>query len=337
VRKLGKWARAIIALLALLAVGTFVAMPRVGASGPLPQVASPGHLVRAMPTIHDARIPLGTNGDCVLPVVIAVTCVGVGEPMTYGGGPIQPDAAVYIVYWGWNGNDPSGEAAYQQAFFDGLGGSAWAGTQTQYCDATSDPVGLNCAAGATHVGNPTGLLKGTWSDNTDPIPTSPTDADIQAEAVRAAAHFGNTSAAANASTQYIIDTPHGNSTSGFGTQWCAYHGSAGSSYGALSYTDFPYITDAGASCGENFVNAGPAGLLDGVSIVGGHEFAESETDPSPPSGWTDLAGAETGDKCAWIQLGPGASADVTLSTGTFAVQSLWSNAANGGLGGCSLG
>jgi serine protease len=187
------------------------------------------------------------------------------------------------------------------------------------------------------VGNPTGLLKGTWSDNTDPIPTSPTDADIQAEAVRAAAHFGNTSAAANASTQYIIDTPHGNSTSGFGTQWCAYHGSAGSSYGALSYTDFPYITDAGASCGENFVNAGPAGLLDGVSIVGGHEFAESETDPSPPSGWTDLAGAETGDKCAWIQLGPGASADVTLSTGTFAVQSLWSNAANGGLGGCSLG
>ena len=326
-----------MALLALAGVGPFAFTAGVGASAALRRATSPRHLIHAMPTVHDARIPLGPDGDCVLPVAVAVTCVGVGEPMTYGGGPIEPDAAIYIVYWGWNGNDPSGEAAYQQAFFNGLGGSAWAGTQSQYCDSTADPAGLTCAAGATHVGNPPGLLKGTWTDNTDAIPASPTDADIQAEAVRAAAHFGNTSAGANASTEYIVDTPHGNSTSGFGTQWCAYHGSAGSSYGALSYTDFPYIPDAGASCGENFVNAGAAGLLDGVSIVAGHEFAESETDPVPPSGWTDLAGAETGDKCAWIQVGPGASADLTLGTGTFAVQSLWSNSANGGLGGCSLG
>ena len=77
-------------------------------------------------------------------------------------------------------------------------------------------------------------------------------------------------------------------------------------------------------------------MLDGVSIVGGHEFAETETDANPPSGWTDTAGAETGDKCAWIQAGPGASANVTLSSGTFAVQSLWSNAANSGAGGCVL-
>jgi serine protease len=254
--------------------------------------------------------------------------------MTWGGGPIQAAPAVYIVFWGWNGRDPSGQGAYQQAFFNGAGGSQWNSSQTQYCD-NSDVTGTTCGAGATHVGNPAGLLKGTWSDNTNAVPHNPDDAAIQAEAARAAQFFGNTTSASNASTQYIIDTPQGNSTTGFATQWCAYHGGASSSFGTLSYTDFPYITDAGASCGQNFVNSGSAGLLDGVSIVGGHEFAESETDPVPPSGWTDTTGAETGDKCAWISTGPGASTNVTLSTGRFAVQSLWSNSANAGAGGCA--
>ncbi len=325
------------ALAAMLAIGAAaLALTQTAPASASGMLTGALPRIHAMPTIHDARVPLNSNGDCVLPVVISVTCVGVGVPMTYAGGAIQSSPAVYIVFWGWNGNDPSGQAAYQERFFQGAGGSAWNSSQTQYCDSSADPVGLTCAAGATHVGNPSGLLKGTWSDNTNPVPANPTDADIQAEAVRAAANFGNTGAASNANTQYIIDTPQGNSTSGFATSWCAYHGSASSSYGALSYTDFPYITDAGTSCGENFVNAGSAGLLDGVSIVGGHEFAESETDTNPPSGWTDIAGAETGDKCAWIQAGPGAAADVSLSTGSFAVQSLWSNAANAGAGGCAI-
>lgn len=287
----------------------------------------------SMPTLDVSRAVRSHPEDCVLPVVVSVACVGYGTPMTYASGPIQSAPAVYIVFWGWT-SDPAGVASYQEAFFNGAGGSQWNQSQTQYCNQTTDPLGTTCAAGATHVGNPTGLLKGTWSDNTNAVPQSPDDAAIQAEAARAAAHFGNTTATSNASAQYIIDTPHGNSTTGFGTQWCAYHGMVASGYGGLSYTDFPYIPDAGSSCGQNIVNSGSAGLLDGVSIVGGHEFAESETDPSPPNGWTDTIGAETGDKCAWIQAGPGAVTDVTLSSGTFAVQSLWSNAANSGLGGC---
>jgi serine protease len=252
--------------------------------------------------------------------------------MTWGGGAVQTNPAVYIVYWGWNGNDPAGEAAYQQSFFSSIGGTAWPASQTQYCE-NATALGTTCTAGP-YAGNPSGVLKGTWADNTDPIPNSPTDADIQAEAVRAAAHFGNTTAASNASTQYVVDTPHGNSTSGFNTSWCAYHGMASSSFGGLSYTDFPYIPDAGANCGQNFVNSGSAGDLDGVSIVGGHEFAESVTDPDPGYGWTDTIGAETGDKCAWISFGPGAATDVSTGGGSFAVQSLWSNDDNSGAGGC---
>ena len=85
----------------------------------------------------------------------------------------------------------------------------------------------------------------------------------------------------------------------------------------------PYITDAGPNCGENFINAGPAGLLDGVSIVGGHEQAEAITDPNPPTGWSGGSG-EIGDLCAWASN----STDITLATGTFAVQPLWSDVAN---------
>ena len=110
----------------------------------------------------------------------------------------------------------------------------------------------------------------------------------------------------------------------------------GAQRGPVAFTNMPYVTDMGASCGENFVNAGSAGLLDGVTIVGGHEYAETLTDHFPAGGWIDSAGYENGDKCAWISSGQGASADLALGSGTFAVQSTWANDFNGGAGGCEL-
>jgi hypothetical protein len=83
------------------------------------------------------------------------------------------------------------------------------------------------------------------------------------------------------------------------------------------------MTDAGGNCGENSVNSGSGGVLDGVSIVEGHELAESITDPLL-NAWFDAGGNEIGDKCAWTSL-----ANVTTYGGTFAMQPLWSNAANG--------
>jgi serine protease len=151
--------------------------------------------------------------------------------------------------------------------------------------------------------------------------------------VRAAQHFGNTTTASNASVQYVIATATGNSSSGFGRQYCAYHSSTSSSVGNVAYTNLPYITDAGASCGSDFNGLGPDA---GITIVSGHEMGETITDQFPNGGWLDSGGAENGDKCAWISSGQGASADISLSTGTFAVQSLWSNAFNGGAGGCVL-
>ena len=240
---------------------------------------------------------------------------------------------VYLVYWGsqWNSNDPSNEAATQQGFFNGVGGSAWNNSVTQYCEGVA--AGTVFCNGGTAATNPSGVLGGVWYDNTSKAPSHPSQSQLAQEAVRAAAHFGNKTAASNSTVQYAVNTATHNNSRGFGVQYCAWHSSTSSSYGTLAYTNMPYITDAGTSCGANFSGLG---LAAGITIVGGHEFAETETDIFPSGGWVDSAGYENGDKCAWISSGQGAAADISLGTGTFAVQSLWSNAFNSNKGGCVL-
>lgn len=218
-------------------------------------------------------------------------------PLINGGGPVQTSPIVYIVFWGWT-SDPSGEQTYLKDFLSTVGGTPWLNTVTQYSSA----------------GNPTALYGGSWSDSTT-IPASPTDAQIQAEALSAATHF---SVGTSVNVQIVVATPTGHSTAGFGTSFCAYHGAI-SADPNVTYTNLPYMTDAGSACGANSVS----GPLDGVSIVEGHELAESITDPLL-NAWKDAGGNELGDKCAWTDL-----SDISTSLGNFAVQPLWSNAANG--------
>jgi hypothetical protein len=254
----------------------------------------------------------------------------------HGGNPGVETGAdkVYLVYWGsqWNSDDPSGEAAIQQSFFNGVGGSSWNKSVTQYCQGVATGTTF-CGSTGVHATNPNGVLGGVWADNAVAAPAHPSQSQLAAEAVRAAAQFGNTTVAANSTVQYVINTATGNSSSGFGTQYCAWHSSTSSSYGNLAYTNMPYITDAGASCGAGFNGLGQNA---GITIVGGHEFGETETDIFPSTGWTDSGGAENGDKCAWLSSGQGAAANITLSTGSFPVQSLWSNAFNSNAGGCVM-
>lgn len=262
---------------------------------------------------------------------------GGGNNLSYHGGVggigVETAPAVYLVLFGsqWS-NDPSGEATIVTNFLNGVGGSGWLNSVVQYCQGVATGT-VFCNGAGQAAGNPRGILAGVWVDNGSLAPSRPSQSDLAAEAVAAAAHFGNTTAASNATVQYVIATATGNNSSGFGTQYCAYHSSASSTYGRVAYTNLPYITDAGPSCGANFNGLGPKA---GITIVEGHELAETISDQFPNGGWLDGSGAENGDKCAWISTGQGASANISLSTGTFAVQSLWSNAFNNNSGGCVL-
>ncbi len=266
---------------------------------------------------------------------------------------------VYLVFWGsqWGSQsanssgydaysgDPSGVAPDLQAFFAGLGtgGETWSGVMTQYCQGLSNGA-TSCPASAQHVGYPSGgALAGVWEDASAAAPSQASATQIAQEAINAATHFGNTTQSSNRDTQYFIVSPHGTNPDNWrNSGFCAWHDYTGDSYGIsnpdgwLAFTNLPYIPDAGTSCGQNFVNSGSGGTLDGVTIVGGHEYAETITDQYPAGGWTDSSGNEDGDKCAWISSGPGASQDITLTTGAFAVQSTWANDFNGGAGGCEV-
>jgi serine protease len=215
------------------------------------------------------------------------------------GGPVQNAPVVYLDFWGW-GSDPSGEQSYLTGFLSSVGGNPWLASVGEFGGGSSPS------------------LAGTWSDPAG-VPSAPSDDQIQAEAANAAAHFGT---GGSVNVEIVVATPTGHSTPGFGTQWCAYHGAV-SSNPNITYTDLPYMTDAGGSCGAGSVTGN---ALDGVSIVEGHELAETITDPLL-NAWYDAGGQENGDKCAWTGLH-------TISTpgGTFAVQPLWSNAANGCVG-----
>jgi hypothetical protein len=75
-----------------------------------------------------------------------------------------------------------------------------------------------------------------------------------------------------------------------------------------------------------FLNHDARGVLDAFSIVAGHEYAETLTDQFPRGGWTNpVSGDEVADTCAWIASGPGRAANLSLPTGKFAMQSMWSN------------
>lgn len=309
---------------------------------------------------------IGKRGDSL--TAASAQSADAGNLIYHGGvggvGVLSGTPRVYLVFWGsqWgtqttNGQgdvtlsgDPMNAAPDLQEFMKGLGtsGETWSGVMTQYCEGVFMGSQSCPTTGNAHVAYPgRGVLAGVWADESAPAPFQPNGHQIGLEAVSAATHFGNTSQTANSDAQYVIISPSGTHPDGFNTpsaQFCAWHDSTGdnslsggavdSPYGQLTFTNLPYVTDAGTNCGENFVNPGPAGTLDGVTIVEGHEYAETLTDPYPPMGWVDISGSEDADKCAWIKSGPGASQNLTLSTGSFAVQSTWANDDNGGSGGC---
>ncbi len=260
-----------------------------------------------------------------------------GTNLVYQGGAVETTPVVYISWWGtqWNTGFSTGGYTSKQAqtyitdFFNNIGGTSWDNINTQYCQGIA--IGsTSCGSGGTHITNPTGQLAGTWVDTTS-VPNHPTQSQIQNAATRLMNHFGGY----NANATYFVFTPTRHSMSGFGTSWCAWHDEPTSGTN-MAYAYMPYIPDAGANCGMNFVNptnnSYGNGYFDGFSIVGGHEYAEAMTDPHPERtttnfGWitsTGSNGEEIGDLCAWASN----STDITVGSHSDAVQPLWSNASS---------
>jgi len=256
-------------------------------------------------------------------------CLEPNCDVTYNNGPVQHSPKVYVVFWGPTWQTNAGEEAsanYLLSFYQGLGTNSdnWSRITSQYGDGTGAPAFTGSVFVASYV-------------DTSAPPAEVTEDDVAAEGEAAASHFGITDLAddqvvvASQSGTCFSDGFAGSSCQPVAAKYCAWHAATADGSTGLSFTNLPYQLDAGGQCGEDFINAG--GTWDGFSMVGGHEYAESVTDPQPETGWIDtadtLSGGEVADKCAWAGAGWGGGdpdGDITLPTGAFAVQSLWSNA-----------
>ena len=292
------------------------------------------------------------------------------ETLSYGGGidgiGVQDGgkSKVYLVFYGsqWgtqstdaNGNakfsgDPDGGASVAQQMFKGIGtnNELWSADLTQWCDgagvssgATSCPTNLPASQYINYQSG--GVLAGVWEDNAGASPSAATGHQLGQEAVNAAAHFGNTTAAANRDAYYVILSPTGTNPDSYQGQYCAWHdyngdstltgGAVTSPYGDIAFSNQPYNMDSGAGCGVGFVNS--PGTLDGYTITMGHEWHEMMSDQNPAGGWTNNTGSsyngqENSDECAWLSPGTaGGAANISFgSFGTYPEQASWSNDTN---------
>ena len=349
------------------AVGVFtvaLVIQAVPASASSPPAHRPIYMADAN---HQGAASLQPPPVCCLPIPQDVTGplpVPAMVNMAYFGGHVQVAPKIYLVLWGWGetgafdhanpgmpASDPDGAGQRMLNFIKALGGTTWAGVQTQYYETVN---GTN-----TTISNPANQFGGVWYDNTNPIHDNLADIELAQEAQRAVAHFGTTGLL---NSQFIIATPQKDNAAGFnsGAGYCAWHDyTVPSVYPGvqqgISFTNMPYVLNLGESCGEHSVNAGYwAGLLDGFTIVLGHEIEETVTDPGAEEtaadgtqlgAWFDFAGWENGDKCAWTgdtfgltnpTVFPGGLNNIKGNDGKlYPVQSLWSNDAAGGAGYCA--
>ena len=238
-------------------------------------------------------------------------------------GAITPDPAVYLVFWGsqWS-YDPASAATALQDLFGNLYGFAdtWGTILDQYCEGLPSGT-VDCGLSGTHVQHPTSSpLRGVWFDTT-PTPSKATNSQIAGEAIKAAAHFNNTTQTPNLNAQYVIASPSKTHPGGFPHGgFCAWHSATSSAYGNIAYTNLPYVPDLGPGACTTIPSPR---LIDGYESTETHEYAETVTDPLPSNGWLS-GGAEIGDLCV--------SQDAYLIINNdmkFDVQGLWSNAAPG--------
>jgi hypothetical protein len=212
--------------------------------------------------------------------------------MVYGGGPVLVAPKMYLIIWGYKlAGDANKVKPLLEQYAKVIGGSQYNNIYTQYYQILS---GVE-----TNITNPSNQFGAIWSDNANAVPPHPTNTRIAAEAIKGVAHFGY-----DPNGSYVVATPHLHSSSGFGTSWCAYHSSTIFEGKVISYTDLPYIPDAGGSCGANFISPPPdeTSADEGVTIVEGHEYGESVTDPNPHTGWYNKFYGEIGDLCTWQNI-----------------------------------
>ena len=245
----------------------------------------------------------------------------------YHGGPIMSGNVnlYYIWYGAWDFTKDSSQTILNN-FAKQIGGTPYFNINKTYTDSTPAAVSGNVAFGGSTM---------------DPGSqgTALSDASV-ANIVANALSSGKLPTDANG-VYFVLTSPEVNETSGFCTQYCAWH-SHGSftSAGASHDIKFGFVgSPARCPTACSAQSVGPNGNMaaDAMTTLIAHELSESVSDPKL-NAWFDRRGMENADKCAWTfgttkTASNGSQYNVTFGTSNYLLQRNWLNA-KGGL--CTL-
>lgn len=253
----------------------------------------------------------------------------------YHGGPIIDDANGINVYFIWYGDWSKNTAAQTIVtdFINHVGGSAYTTVNTTYYDMEPGPTGTNVVKDRVTTGI---HYMGSTTDNYSNGSTIDDNAvgNITFNAVtdgRLPLDFNG--------VYFVITSADVTETSGFCTQYCAWHGYLSDpSFGVLNLPN-GFIGNPDQcpnACAQESVLPTPNNNVAGDGIVNmlAHETEETVTDPFYTAWYNDVTGNENEDTCLWTfgrtyNLPNGSYANMKLGQRQYLIQQNWVNADGG--------
>jgi len=254
--------------------------------------------------------------------------------ITYNGGRIIDDANGVNAYYIWYGNWSKNKAAQtiMTDFITHLGGSPYVNINTTYYDYEVGPNGTNVVKdrvvnGVHYMGSTNDHYSygvNLTDDNVFSIPLN-----AVADGRLPLDHNG---------VYFVLTSADVTETSGFCTNYCAWHGWAGQTAGGPDTLIVAFVGNP-EQC-PNICTAYPVlptpnmnVAADGMVTEIAHELEESVTDPFG-DGWINSDGSENEDLCTWTwgkyyKLPNGTYANMKLGERQYLIQQNWVNA-NGG-------
>jgi hypothetical protein len=221
-----------------------------------------------------------------------------GGPLIDHGGLVLPSSKTYAIYWGNAGDFPADLQLGMASLLGGFNGSPYLGIAQQY---------MRDAAISS-------LYAVAFSDISAPPVRAPSTAEIGAEVCKIYS-------TPDPSAIYFVFTSNAPKIN-----YCAWHDKAtcnGITFQVAYVPNQAQLPGCSPYVKSNLhCNTWSNGTVASADSVA-HEFMEAITDAHIDA-WFDARGAEIGDKCNFNY-----QACVNLPTGTWQIQSQWSNAING--------
>jgi hypothetical protein len=240
-------------------------------------------------------------------------------PLIYHGGTLLKNPTIYYI---WYGDWTPAQKAILETLATHFSGTPYANILTTYYDS------------AGTVPN-SAVFGGSAADN---YSVGRSLSDLSLQTIVDTAIVNHSLPLDLNGIYFILAAADVNEVSGFCTKYCGFHKNAAV---ARSHLNIAFIGNPAVQCpnaceAQSISPNNDAGVDSAASVVA-HELEESITDPSG-SGWYDVNGDESADKCAYTygattRMPNGSLANIQLGGLNYLIQQNWVNI---GAGHCAM-